>query len=135
MPIVRTSLLMANVDQNSTLGFSFERDPSQSLFKYGQNEINLSPTGPILQNSSLLKLTALENTTSSFRTRGAAIARWICLCLPSCIPGFESQAHHLCFYHLQYLCYICHVKRTKINKKRPSLAHLKKVIEAKFRSS
>ena len=28
---------------------------------------------------------------------GAAIAHWICLHLPSCRPGFESQAHHQCF--------------------------------------
>ena len=46
--------------------------------------------------------------------RGAAIAHWIRLCLPSCRPGFKSQAHHVHFY----LCYICHVKRTKINKKK-----------------
>ena len=60
---------------------------------------------------------------------GAAIAQWICLRLPSCRPVFESQAHHLSFYHLlSNLCYICHVKRTKINKKRPGLAHLKKLI-------
>ena len=26
-----------------------------------------------------------------------AIAQWIHLYLPSCSPGFESQAHHLCF--------------------------------------
>ena len=48
---------------------------------------------------------------------GSAIAQWIHLCLPSCRPGFESQAHHQRFYHLQYLCCICQVKRTKINKK------------------
>ena len=48
---------------------------------------------------------------------GAAIAQWIRLCLPSCCPGFESQAHHLRFYHLQYLCYICYVKRTKVKQK------------------
>ena len=29
---------------------------------------------------------------------GAAIAKWIRLCLPSCRPGFESQANHLSFY-------------------------------------
>ena len=58
---------------------------------------------------------------------GAAVAHWIRLYLPSCHPRFESQAHHLCFYHLWYLCYICHVKSTKINKKRPGLAHLKKI--------
>ena len=32
--------------------------------------------------------------------RGAAIAQWIRLHLPSCRPGFESQAHHLCFFNL-----------------------------------
>ena len=47
-----------------------------------------------------------------------AITQWIHLHLPSCHPGFESKAHHLCFYHLRsILCYICHVKRTKINQK------------------
>ena len=30
--------------------------------------------------------------------RGAAIAQWIRLRLPSCHPGFESQARHLCFF-------------------------------------
>ena len=29
---------------------------------------------------------------------GAAIAPWFRLCLPSCGPGFESQAHHLRFF-------------------------------------
>ena len=27
----------------------------------------------------------------------AAIAHWISLRLQSCGPGFESQAHHICF--------------------------------------
>ena len=31
---------------------------------------------------------------------GTAKAQWIRLCLPSCRPGFDSQAHHLCFNHL-----------------------------------
>ena len=53
----------------------------------------------------------------------AAMAQWICLCLPFYHPRFESQAHHLRFYHLQYLFYICHAKRTKINLKRPGLAN------------
>ena len=52
----------------------------------------------------------------------AAIAPWFCLRLPSCSPGFESQAHHLCFFNY----WNCNEKRTKINKKRPGLAHLKK---------
>ena len=29
---------------------------------------------------------------------GAAIAQWICLRLPSCRHGFESQSHYQCFY-------------------------------------
>ena len=46
------------------------------------------------------------------------------------LPRFKSQAHHLRFLHLQYLCYIWYVKRTKINKKRPCLAHfLKKIFQ------
>ena len=32
--------------------------------------------------------------------RGAAIAQWICLRLPSCCPRFLFQAHHLCLYQL-----------------------------------
>ena len=35
---------------------------------------------------------------------GAAIAQWICLCLPPCRPGFEFQAYHLCFFH--FLLYL-----------------------------
>ena len=30
------------------------------------------------------------------------IAPWFCLLLPSCSPGFKSQAHHLCFFNLYY---------------------------------
>ena len=50
---------------------------------------------------------------------GAAIAQWIRLRLPSCRPGFESQAHHLRFLQSKFVLY-CHCvgKRTKINKKR-----------------
>ena len=50
---------------------------------------------------------------------GAAIA----LCLPSCCPGFVSQAHHVCLLHLhattQVLYYICNCveNRTIINKR------------------
>ena len=38
------------------------------------------------------------------------MAQWIRLLLPSCRPGFESQAHHLNFYK-------CNVVKTKINEK------------------
>ena len=47
--------------------------------------------------------------------RAAAIAQWYHLRLPSCGRGFESQAHHLCFFHLYY--WNCNEIRTKINKK------------------
>ena len=46
---------------------------------------------------------------------GATIAQWICLHLPSCRPGFESQAHHLCLN--QFIFEMCHVEKTKINKR------------------
>ena len=59
---------------------------------------------------------------------GAAIAQWIHLDLRSYCPGLKSQAHHLLFFQfILFKLYICHlnwnVKRTKINKKRPGLAH------------
>ena len=50
-------------------------------------------------------------------------AQWNRVRLPSCGPGFESQAQKLCFFSLYSWnsVYICHlnwnVKRTKINKK------------------
>ena len=33
----------------------------------------------------------------------AAIAPWFRLHLPSCGPGFESRAHHLCFFQFELL--------------------------------
>ena len=39
-----------------------------------------------------------------------------------CGLGFESQAHHLRFNLFTFK--LCDVKRTKINKKRPGLAHI-----------
>ena len=35
---------------------------------------------------------------------GAAITPWIRLRLPSCRHGFESQAHHQCFYQFIVSC-------------------------------
>ena len=55
--------------------------------------------------------------------RGSAIAQWIRLCLPSCRPEFESQAHYLCFHRFIELC---NVEKTKMKtKKRLGLAYLK----------
>ena len=57
---------------------------------------------------------------------------WIRLHIPSCGPGFESKAHHLCSY-IQIFYYICHriEKRTKIDKKRQGLAHLQHLLIAR----
>ena len=57
---------------------------------------------------------------------GAAIAQWIRLRPPSCRPVFESHAHHQCFYQLIFD--LCHVEKTKINKKSPGLAHFFKKV-------
>ena len=46
---------------------------------------------------------------------GAAVAQWIRLRLPSCRPGFKSQAHHLRFFQFKFE--IEHVEKTKINRK------------------
>ena len=43
----------------------------------------------------------------------AAIAPWFRLRLPSCGPGFESQAHHLCFFQ-----FVLKLKREK-NENKP----------------
>ena len=48
-------------------------------------------------------------------SRGVAITQWIPTCLPFCHPGFESQAHHQCFY--QFIFDLCHAEKTKINKR------------------
>ena len=54
----------------------------------------------VINNQLRLTFTSVRIT---FR-RGAAIAQWIRLRLPSCRPGFESQAHHLNFYHGRLRC-------------------------------
>ena len=38
-----------------------------------------------------------------FNWWGAAIAQWIRSRLPSCRPGFESQAHHLRFFQFEFI--------------------------------
>ena len=44
---------------------------------------------------------------------GAAVAQWIRLHHPSCRPGFESQAQHLCFYQFE----LGRVEKTKNKQK------------------
>ena len=43
------------------------------------------------------------------------IVQWIRLCLQSCHPGFESQAHHLHFYQIKFELF--HVEKTKNKQK------------------
>ena len=52
--------------------------------------------------------------------------------VPSILPpGFKTQAHHQSFYQFE----LCHVEKTKINKKRPVLAHLIKTLTHSVRST
>ena len=59
----------------------------------------------------------------------AAIAQWIRLRLLFCYPGFKHTIYALIIY--SQICATLSCERTKINKKRPGLAHLfkKKVAE------
>ena len=68
-----------------------------------------------------LKLLGAFGTKWSIKN--AAIAPWFCLCLPFCGPGL-NPTHYIpstLFFNLYY--WNCNEKRTKINKKRPGLAH------------
>ena len=82
------------------------------------------------RRKSTARLKHLKTDQKNFQRWDAAIAQWIRLSLPFCRPGFECQAHHVCFFQfISYKLYIFHlnwnVKRTKINKKSPRLVHLK----------
>ena len=45
------------------------------------------------------------------------IAKLFYLRLPSCHPGFESQAHHLHFYHLHIVKFVLYLSRDKYENK------------------
>ena len=47
---------------------------------------------------------ATETGVKMFKKLSAAIAQRIRLRLPFCCPGFESQAHHLCFHKFIKMC-------------------------------
>ena len=49
---------------------------------------------------------------SKLHYRGAAIAQWLHLRLPSYHPGFKSQSHHLRFY--QFIFELYHVEKMKV---------------------
>ena len=52
--------------------------------------------------------------------------QWICQHLPSCCPGFKSQAHHLRF---RQFIDLCNAERTKINKKEAGIGPLKNYLQ------
>ena len=62
---------------------------------------------PIFRQSSSIKI-----------AWGAAVAQWIRSRLPSCHPGFKSQAHHLRFFHFKFEFKLWRIGKTKIKGKR-----------------
>ena len=85
---------------------------NKKLIKFEQLSIRTFDTGSVTINYRVDKLSLkflkmgqpwpLFRLFSVFSNKHhynfvAAIAPWFRLRLPSCSPGFESQAHHLCF--------------------------------------
>ena len=60
------------------------------------------------------------------KLRGATIAQWIRLRLPSCCPRFKSQAHQLRFH--QFIFALCDVEKTIIIQKETGIGPLKNVV-------
>ena len=85
---------------------------------------HIIPINPHEINWTYNTLIILHLPCIKFFQWAAAIAQWIHLRLPSCHPGFESQAHHLCFYH--FIFELCCVEKTKIHQKEARIDPLKK---------
>ena len=68
----------------------------------------------------LAKICQLRN----YLTMEASMAHWICLRLPSCRPGFDSQVPRYKIYTFFNLYLNCDEKRAKLNLKRPGLGHI-----------
>ena len=63
----------------------------------------LDPSDLIFRLKLQIKMGLIPSESRKFyvyHNNGWKIAQWICLCLPSCHPGFEAQAHHPCFYQI-----------------------------------
>ena len=82
---------------------------------------NVGDLAKLIVAKGFKKWPKVQNIAQSGHT-GAAIAQSIRLHPPSCCPGFESQGHHVCFYHL-HMVKILHCEKNENNKKRPGLAH------------
>ena len=70
----------------------FEHDSSPKTTRPGLPPYTLW----VFQFTRTFDVSALQHWSH----RGAAIAQWICLRLPSCRPRIDSQAHHLRLYHV-----------------------------------
>ena len=66
-----------------------------------------------------------EYSLKIYILRDQTIAQWIDLRLPFCSPGFDPQALNLRIFNLYFNF---DEEKTKINKKRPELTHLKTLI-------
>ena len=79
----------------------------------GSSSGHYRPQSPVMGNLARLASRRRSNAVGHRRTSNflelpgknhfswaAAIAPWFRLRLPSCGPGFESQAQHLCFFNL-----------------------------------
>ena len=53
--------------------------------------------------------------------RGAAIAPWFHLRLPSCGPRFESQAHHLRFFQIVLLKLLLELEKNENKQKKAGI--------------
>ena len=66
--------------------------------------------------------------TNNKSNGGAAMAPWFHLCLPSCGPGFESQAQHLCFFQFVLLKLLLELEKNENKQKEVGIGpYLKKI--------
>ena len=64
--------------------------------------VAITPIGTAVTSKARDPPFTSKKLPKSSPTWGAAIAQWIRLRLPSCHPGFGSQAHHLCFHQFKF---------------------------------
>ena len=108
--------------ENSERSWKNSFDPSMKVHCADVDVSSTSPspfcrnTRPLNDKNTFKSVVRMRQNLTSWRAKKTksqrtkiplnnctAIAQWNRLRLPSCRPRFESQAHHLRFYHLQYL--------------------------------
>ena len=75
------------------------------MFIYYNNSRSLIPTRHT-QDMICLNESSYHFKMQTFKIGGAAIAQWNRLRLPSCRPGFESQARNLRFLFIVFVLYL-----------------------------